>query len=67
MLFKQLRHISVQDALEICALYTGRTGDILTLAATYKISQPTVARIVDGEWFEQLLPRRQGFRAMEAT
>lgn len=60
------RHISVQDALEMRALYSGRAGEIIALATAYKISPPTVSTIIDGEWFERLLPRRKGFREMEA-
>jgi hypothetical protein len=57
-LASKARKLSVQDALEICALYTGNRGEIVTLAASYGVSQPTVSRILDGSFFESLLPDR---------
>ncbi len=51
------RKISVQDALEICALYTGKASDIQSLAQAYGISHMTIRQIIDGSFFERLLPR----------
>lgn len=49
------RHISVQDALEICALHTGRRGEKYALASTYAVSVRTIEVILSGEFFERLL------------
>jgi hypothetical protein len=49
------RKISVQDALEICALYNGSRGEIVALAATYGITSKTIRSILNGEFFERLL------------
>jgi hypothetical protein len=57
-LASKARKLSVQDALEICALYSGNRGEMVTLAASYGVSQPTVSRILDGSFFESLLPER---------
>lgn len=54
----RVRKISVQDALEICALYRGLPGDVSELARDYNVSVYTVRRILDGSFFERLLPRR---------
>lgn len=52
------RRISVQDALEICAIYTGLPGDISRLSHEYKVSTTTIRLIIDGSFFERLLPHR---------
>jgi hypothetical protein len=49
------RKLSVQDALEICALYTGKRGEIITLAASYSVSPAMVSRVLGGQFFESLL------------
>lgn len=54
-LASKARKLSVQDALEICALYTGKRGEIITLAATYSISVTMIQRVLDGSFFETLL------------
>lgn len=57
-LASRARKISVQDALEICALYTGARGQVTQLAREYNVSDMTVKRILDGSFFERLLTRR---------
>lgn len=52
---KRRNNISVQDALEICALYNGARGEIVALAATYRITSKTIRSILNGEFFERLL------------
>lgn len=52
------RRISVQDALEICALYNGKPAEIIALARSYKVSEATIYSVVRGEWFDRLLPRK---------
>lgn len=59
------RKISVQDALEICALYTGLPGDISDLARTYEITPFTIRQILNGSFFEKLLPSRLSRREPE--
>lgn len=50
------RKISVQDALEICALNTGKPDDVQSLARAYGISHMTIRQILDGSFFDRLLP-----------
>lgn len=50
------RNLSVQDALEICALYTGKTGEMVALAKAYGVSREAISKILDGSFFERLLP-----------
>lgn len=50
------RKLSVQDAIEIGALYSGHPGDVIALAATYRTSTYTVEEIISGVWFDKLLP-----------
>lgn len=52
------RKISVQDALEIRALYTGKRGEIIALAGAYQISPHTISLILSGEFFERLLKEK---------
>lgn len=54
----RVRKISVQDALEICALYRGLPGEVSQLARDYNVTVFTVRKILDGSFFERLLPRR---------
>lgn len=56
------RHLSVQDALEICALYNGRQGEMVALAASYGVEFGVIKRIIDGSWFNQLLPSNLRFK-----
>lgn len=51
------RKISVQDALEICALHTGKRGDIMNLAATYHVSTSTIQQILNGTFFDRLIKK----------
>lgn len=50
------RKISVQDALEICALRPGLVGGDAELARMYEVSILTIRRILNGSFFERLLP-----------
>jgi hypothetical protein len=54
-LASKARKLSVQDALEICALYTGKRGEMITLAASYSVSPAMVSRVLGGQFFESLL------------
>lgn len=54
----KVRKISVQDALEICALYNGKHGEIVALAATYGVSVGTIRTILDGSFFDRLVPSK---------
>ena len=55
------RKLSVQDALEICSLHTGRRGEVITLAASYRVSRTTILNVLDGSWFDHLLPSSPKF------
>jgi hypothetical protein len=55
----KVRRISVQDALEICSLHNGEYGGQLALAKTYRVSPKIVREILDGSFFDRLLPRRR--------
>lgn len=55
-LANKARKISVQDALEICALRPGLVGGDAELARMYDVSVFTIRRILDGSFFERLLP-----------
>jgi len=56
------REVSVQDALEICALHSGAPGDTITLAKNYGVDQRTIQQIVSGNFFDQLIPSHLQFR-----
>jgi hypothetical protein len=49
--------ISVQDALEICALYSGHPGEIVALAVMYEVSDRLIQQVISGDWFDHLLPK----------
>lgn len=57
-LASKARKITVQDALEICASHTGLPSDAARLAREYGVSLMTIRKIVDGSFFERLLPHR---------
>ena len=57
-LASRARNISVQDALEICALYTGKRGEFVALADIYGISRSSVESIINGSFFEKLIPAK---------
>jgi hypothetical protein len=50
------RRLSVQDAMEICASWTGGVGELAAVCRRYRISELTVQAIISGEWFDRLLP-----------
>lgn len=50
------RRFSVQDAMEICASWTGGVGELKAVCGRYRIRDRTVQAIISGEWFDRLLP-----------
>lgn len=50
------RRLSVHDAIEICALHNGKPGETIALAAMYRTSEGTIQDILNGSWFDRLLP-----------
>lgn len=54
------RKLSVQDALEIRALYS--SADRVLISRTYCISSETLLHVITGQWFERLLPGHRKFR-----
>jgi hypothetical protein len=55
----RFRKISVQDALEICAMSTGDRTEIAEFAKAYFVSPFTIKSILSGDFFELLLPKSQ--------
>jgi hypothetical protein len=53
------RRLSVQDALEIRALYT--TADRPIISRAYSVDGATILQIITGQWFERLLPNHKHF------
>lgn len=56
------RDLSVQDALEIRALHSAAAGDTITLAKNYGVDQRLIVSVLNGSFFDRLIPSHVHFR-----
>lgn len=58
----KMRKLSVQDALEICALHDGTRRGIADLALIYSTTTYMIEKVISGEFFDRLDPRNPNYR-----